>query len=122
MDFKHWRGRTKTILAYLNRCGAHIEYCIQAGNVLIHKWLQKPFFIRLCRNCKGGEWPFKIHVLHNISVCNFSFFLQYNTKEDLLPHLLECDIIVYDITRSPEQVDEATWAVSGTHNFASRVC
>lgn len=40
---------------------------------------------------------------------------EYNTKEDLLPHLLECDIIVYDITGSPDQVDEATWAVSALH-------
>lgn len=45
------------------------------------------------------------------------FTLQYNTKEDLLPHLLECDIIVYDITGSPDQVDEATWAVSGNLLF-----
>jgi len=40
---------------------------------------------------------------------------EYTTKEDLLPHLLECDIIVYDITGSPDQVDEATWAVSALH-------
>ncbi|XP_073248934.1 adenylate kinase 7-like [Porites lutea] len=40
---------------------------------------------------------------------------EYNSKEDLLPHLLECDIIVYDITGSPDQVDEATWAVSALH-------
>ncbi|KAJ7383963.1 Adenylate kinase 7 [Desmophyllum pertusum] len=41
--------------------------------------------------------------------------IEYTTKEDLLPHLLECDIIVYDITGSPDQVDEATWAVSALH-------
>ena len=40
-------------------------------------------------------------------------FCSITSKEDLLPHLLECDIIVYDITGSPDQVDEATWAVSG---------
>ena len=46
--------------------------------------------------------------------CNLiCLLLQYTTKEDLLPHLLECDIIMYDITGSPDQVDEATWAVSG---------
>ena len=39
--------------------------------------------------------------------------LQYETKEQLYEHMTECDIIVYDITEDPDQIDEAVWAVSG---------
>ncbi len=31
--------------------------------------------------------------------------------------LIQCDVIVYDITENPEQIDEAVWAVSGTVYF-----
>ncbi|XP_031567964.1 adenylate kinase 7-like [Actinia tenebrosa] len=40
---------------------------------------------------------------------------EYKNKEELLPFLLACDIIVYDINGQPDQVDEATWAVSALH-------
>ncbi len=38
---------------------------------------------------------------------------QYENKEQLYEHMVECDIIVYDITENPDTIDEAVWAVSG---------
>ncbi|XP_072291478.1 adenylate kinase 7-like [Eucyclogobius newberryi] len=37
-------------------------------------------------------------------------------REDLLPKLLLCDVIVYNITQHRDQVDEAFWAVTTIHN------
>jgi predicted hydrolase (HD superfamily) len=57
----------------------------------------------------------KISNITNRSRHKFFLYLlyQYTKKEDLLPHILKSDIIIYDIISRPDQVDEATWAVSG---------
>lgn len=38
--------------------------------------------------------------------------IDYETKEQLYEHMMECDVILYDITEDPDQIDEAVWAVS----------
>ncbi|CAD5119731.1 DgyrCDS8327 [Dimorphilus gyrociliatus] len=47
--------------------------------------------------------------------------LDYKTKEDLLEHLIECDMIVYDITEEPSAIDEAVWVVSELHADLERI-
>lgn len=47
--------------------------------------------------------------------------LQYKTKEELLEHLIECDMIVYDITEEPSAIDEAVWVVSELHADLERI-
>uniref|UniRef100_A0A674CIX6 Adenylate kinase 7a n=1 Tax=Salmo trutta TaxID=8032 RepID=A0A674CIX6_SALTR len=56
-----------------------------------------------------------------------SFALECYTKRDqLLPSLLECDVVVYNISEhaTAELIDEATWAISALHSdidsFASQ--
>ena len=44
-------------------------------------------------------------------------YQQFENKDQLYEHLVECDVIVYDITDDPDQIDEAVWAVSGNYYF-----
>ncbi|KAK9531020.1 hypothetical protein VZT92_010474 [Zoarces viviparus] len=46
-------------------------------------------------------------------------YLQPN-RDELLAKLMDCDIVIYNITQHAEQVDEALWAVSALHNEMGR--
>nr|XP_057933180.1 adenylate kinase 7 isoform X2 [Doryrhamphus excisus] len=41
------------------------------------------------------------------------------SRDVILGKLLECDIVIYNITQHPEHVDEASWAVSALHSKIS---
>merc|ERR1711963_470864 len=45
----------------------------------------------------------------------------FENKDQLYEHLVECDIIVYDITEDPDQIDEAVWAVSEIHSDLDKI-
>ncbi|NXG54267.1 KAD7 kinase, partial [Hemiprocne comata] len=38
-----------------------------------------------------------------------------SSQNELLSHLLECDIVLYNITEDTNQIEEATWAASALH-------
>lgn len=47
--------------------------------------------------------------------------IKFDNKDQLYEHLVECDIIVYDITEDPDQIDEAVWAVSELHSDLDKI-
>lgn len=54
------------------------------------------------------SWPTSTTGL-NLFVC----LDQSPDRDELLSKMLRCDVVVYNITQQAEQVEEASWAVSG---------
>ena len=44
---------------------------------------------------------------------------QSGDRAQLLEHLVECDMVIYDITEDPNSVDEAAWAIECTYTYAT---
>ncbi|XP_054862172.1 adenylate kinase 7 isoform X3 [Amphiprion ocellaris] len=42
------------------------------------------------------------------------------SREELLSKLMDCDVVLYNISQHPEQLEEALWAVSALHNEMER--
>ncbi|KAL4237761.1 Adenylate kinase 7 [Mactra antiquata] len=47
--------------------------------------------------------------------------VNFDNKDQLYEFLVECDVIVYDITEDPDQIDEAVWAVSELHSDLDKI-
>lgn len=47
--------------------------------------------------------------------------VNFENKDQLYEFLVECDVIVYDITEDPDQIDEAVWAVSELHSDLEKI-
>jgi len=47
--------------------------------------------------------------------------INFDNKDQLYEILVECDVIVYDITEDPDQIDEAVWAVSELHSDLDKI-
>lgn len=47
--------------------------------------------------------------------------INFDNKDQLYEILVECDVIVYDITEDPDQIDEAVWAVSELHSDLEKI-
>ncbi|XP_031136330.1 adenylate kinase 7 isoform X1 [Sander lucioperca] len=69
---------------------------------------------------RGGEAAF--HVVGTVSDKSddnrpyvLEEYLQLN-REELLSKLMDCDVIIYNISQHADQLEEALWAVSALHN------
>uniref|UniRef100_A0A8C4K2C9 Adenylate kinase 7 n=1 Tax=Dromaius novaehollandiae TaxID=8790 RepID=A0A8C4K2C9_DRONO len=80
-------------------------------------------------NLKGGQRPKEgvyqvVGTLSKVESNKPSFAVETyavsNISDELLSHLLECEIILYNITEDANQIEEATWAASALHTEMQR--
>lgn len=57
------------------------------------------------------NWTWKAFFFSNDRI--YLFFPQVSSQQTLFSHLLECEIVLYNITEDADQIEEATWAASG---------
>ncbi|XP_064368172.1 adenylate kinase 7 isoform X2 [Dromaius novaehollandiae] len=79
-------------------------------------------------NLKGGQRPKEgvyqvVGTLSKVESNKPSFAVEtyaVSSRDELLSHLLECEIILYNITEDANQIEEATWAASALHTEMQR--
>ncbi|XP_059158597.1 adenylate kinase 7-like [Physella acuta] len=47
--------------------------------------------------------------------------ITFENKDQLYEYIVECDIIIYDITEDPDQIDEAVWAISELNSDLDKI-
>lgn len=71
-------------------------------------WVHDVVVVRLLELCVVTEGSVCKCLIYTIS-----HSIQSSKEEDLLSSLLECDVIVYHLTDSPSQIEQAMWAAQG---------
>ncbi|NWU91694.1 KAD7 kinase, partial [Upupa epops] len=99
---------------YLSRCvvGASLQGVEEEGEEVENNSAAEV-------SCKPKEGVYQIvGTLSNPKSAKPSFAEEtyaVSSKKELLTHLLECEIVLYNITEDADQIVEATWAASALH-------